>query len=353
MNNPDPILWQILLQLFLIAVNAVFACAEIAIISISDAKLEYLSSNGNKKAQRLLAFTDQPAKFLATIQVGITLAGFLGSAFAADNFSDRLVTWLISMGVNIPTNTLDTLSVILITIILSYLTLILGELVPKRIAMKKAEAIGLSMSGFVYIIAKIFAPVVWLLTVSTNGILRLFGINPNAEDEGITEAEIRLMVDAGSESGAIDPEEREFIHNVFEFDNKIVTEVMTSKENITMLWLEESDTTWKKTIHNSRYKMYPICTKSTDNIVGVLSTKDYFRLTNKTRENIMKKAVKPALFIPENIRADILFTNMKKNHFHFAIISDKNKIVKGIVSINDLLEELVGDLEEEIKEFTN
>ena len=187
MKDPDPILWQLLLQLFLIALNAIFACAEIAVISINDNKLEQLSASGNRKAKRLLSLTNQPSKFLATIQVGITMAGFLGSAFAADNFSDKLVTWFVDIGVKIPLATLDTISVIIITIILSYFTLILGELVPKRIAMKKAESIGLAMSGFIYVVSKIFAPIVGFLTVSTNGLLRLIGIDPNSDEDEVTE----------------------------------------------------------------------------------------------------------------------------------------------------------------------
>ncbi|MEG2010237.1 MAG: CNNM domain-containing protein, partial [Oscillospiraceae bacterium] len=179
----DPIIWQILLQVLLIALNAVFACAEIAVISMNDNKLAQMAAQGDKRAVRLARLTSQPARFLATIQVAITLSGFMGSAFAADNFSDKLVQWLLSLGVTVPVATLDTVSVIVITLILSYFTLVFGELVPKRIAMKKAEALALGMSGLITAISKLFAPLVWLLTASTNGILRLFGIDPNAEDE--------------------------------------------------------------------------------------------------------------------------------------------------------------------------
>ena len=166
---------QIILQLALILLNAVFACAEIAVISMNDNKLAKLTSQGDKRAKRLTKLTSQPARFLATIQVGITLAGFLASAFAADNFSGRLADRLIKLGVNVSPEALRTISVIIITVILSYFTLVLGELVPKRVAMRKAEKLALAMSGFIYFISKAFAPVVWLLTVSTNGLLRLFG----------------------------------------------------------------------------------------------------------------------------------------------------------------------------------
>ena len=200
MPEDGSLLWQILLQLFLISLNAIFACAEIAVISMNDNKLAKLKASGDKRAIRLVSLTEQPARFLATIQVGITLAGFLGSAFAADNFSGKLTRWLVGLGMKIPEKTIDTISVIVITIILSYFTLILGELVPKRVAMRKADKLALGMSGLIYGISRLFAPVVWFLTVSTNGLLRLLGIDPHADDEVVTEEEIRMMVDAGSEN---------------------------------------------------------------------------------------------------------------------------------------------------------
>ena len=349
-SDPDPLLWQLILQLFLIVLNAVFACAEIAVISINDAKLEKLSETGDKRAKRLMSLTSQPAKFLATIQVGITFAGFLGSAFAADNFAARLLNWFAAIGVTLPVSVLNTISVIVITLILSYITLVLGELVPKRIAMKKAEAIGLGMSGVIYVLSKMFKPLVWLLTVSTNGVLRLLKIDPNAEDEQVTEEEIRIMVDAGSDKGTIDTDEREFIHNLFDFDDITAEKIMTHRTDVTMLWLEENDEEWEKAIYESRYSIYPVCEESKDNIVGILSTKDYFRLKNRSRENILQNAVKPAQFVPETVRADVLLRNMKKNHNHFAIIVDEYGGMSGIVTINDLLEQLVGDLDDDVGE---
>ncbi|MDR0324621.1 MAG: hemolysin family protein [Oscillospiraceae bacterium] len=346
-TDPDPLLWQLLLQLILIALNAVFACAEIAVISINDAKLERLSETGNKKARRLLSLTSQPSKFLATIQVGITLAGFLGSAFAAGNFSEKLVRWLAGIGVTLPASALQAISVVIITLILSYITLVLGELVPKRIAMQKAEAIGLAMSGLVYAVSKAFTPIVWLLTVSTNGVLRLFGIDPNAEDEHVTEEEIRIMVDAGSENGTIDIEEKEFIHNLFDFDDLTAEKIMTHRTEVSMLWIDEDNEEWEKTIHDSRYSIYPICEDNSDNIVGVLNTRDYFRLKDKSRESILQHAVKPPQFVPESVRADMLLRNMKKNRNHFAIVMDEYGGMSGIITINDLLEQLVGDLEDD------
>lgn len=343
----DPIIWQILLQIILIALNAVFACAEIAIISMNDNKLAQMAAQGDKRAVRLARLTSQPAKFLATIQVAITLSGFLGSAFAADNFSDRLVDLLVNLGVGIPIKTLDTLAVVVITLILSYFTLVFGELVPKRIAMKKAEALALAMSALISTIAKFFAPIVWVLTASTNGMLRLFGIDPNEEDDDVSEEEIRLMVDIGNQKGVIDLDEKQMIQNVFEFDDLAVVDFATHRTDISLLWMDETIEEWETTIHESRHSLYPVCDETIDNIVGILNVKDYFRITDKTRDTIMKEAVKPAYFIPESIRADVLFKQMKKSRNHFAVVLDEYGGMMGIVTMNDLLEQLVGDLDDD------
>lgn len=341
------ILPQIILQIILILCNAFFACAEIAVISIPDAKLEKLSAEGDKRAKRLSKLTSQPARFLATIQVAITLSGFLGSAFAADNFSALIVDAVVKAGIKIPLATLETISVILITLILSFLTLVFGELVPKRLAMKNSERLGLSMSSFISFIAKIFAPLVSLLTASTNGVLRLLGIDPNAKDEEVTEEEIRMMVDVGSENGSIDNEEKELIQNVFEFDDLTANEIATHRRSITILWNHESASDWEKTICESRHTYFPICNESIDNVTGVLNAKEYFRLKDKSKENILKNAVKAPYFIPESAKANVLFENMKKTRNYFAIVIDEYGGLSGIVTITDLLECIVGDIFDE------
>ena len=338
------ILLMILLQLVLIALNAVFACAEIAVIQFNDAKLAKMSAEGDKRAVRLEQLTSQPARFLATIQVAITLSGFLGSAFAAENFSDPIVQALLNAGLPIPESTLNSIVVILITIILSYFTLVFGELVPKRVAMRKAEKLALGMSGMISGISRVFAPLVSLLTASTNLVLRLMGIDPNEEDEEVSEEEIRMMVDVGSEKGAIDDDEKEFIENVFEFDDITAGEVVTHRTDITVLFTEESDEEWKQTIYESRYTLYPVCEDSADNIIGILHAKEYLRLEDKRRENVMEKAVKPAYYVPENVKADILFRNMKTSHNRLAVVLDEYGGMCGIVTMNDLVELLVGDL---------
>ena len=338
---------MLLLQVILIALNAVFACAEIAVISMNDNKMAKMAAVGDKRALRLVHLTNQPARFLATIQVAITLSGFLGSAFAADNFSDRLVKWLVGIGVGLPAKTLDTLSVIVITIILSYFALVFGELVPKRVAMRKAEPLALAMSAFISFIAKIFAPIVWLLTASTNGILRLLGIDPNANDDEVSEEEIRMMVDVSSEKGGIDRDEKEFIQNVFEFDDLTAGDIATHRTEITLLWLDESMEEWDKTIHESRHSLYPVCNETVDNIVGVLKAKDYFRLHDKSREAVIEEAVKPAYFVPESVKADVLFRNMKRTRNRMAVVLDEYGGISGIVTMNDLVGQLVGDFDDE------
>lgn len=345
-------IWLMLLfQVILIALNAVFACAEIAVISISDAKLEKLAEDGDKRAKKLLKLTSQPAKFLSTIQVAITLAGFLGSAFAAENFSEMIVNWLIvDLGVKVPAATLDTAAVIVITLILSYFTLVFGELVPKRVAMRNSEKLGLSFAKLVSVLAKIFAPIVWLLTVSTNGILRLLGIDPNEEDNDVSEEDIRVMVDSGAKSGSIDDEERDFIQNIFEFDDLTAGDIATHRTDVTMLWLDEPEDVWEDTIHERCHMFYPVCNESADDVVGVLYLKDYFRLSAHDRQNVMEKAVKKPYFVPESVKADVLFRNMKAEGKTFAVVLDEYGGMRGIVTMNDLIARLVGDINEETKD---
>ena len=340
----DSIGLMILLQVVLIALNAFFACAEIAVISMNDAKLAHMAADGDKRAIRLARLTSEPARFLATIQVAITLSGFLGSAFAAENFSGVLVDWVVSLGVtSISVELLDSIAVILITIILSFFTLVFGELVPKQVAMRKAESLALGMSGTISAIAALFKPLVSLLTASTNGCLRLLGIDPNAKDDEVSEEEIRMMVDVGSEKGTIDDAEREFIQNVFEFDDISAGELVTHRTEVIMLDADADMENWKEIIHNSRHASYPIFEENADNIVGVLKAKEYFRLEDKSRESVMKYAVRDPYFVPATIKADRLFRNMKKGRRTMAVVLDEYGGMMGVITIKDLIEQLVGD----------
>ena len=238
----------VVLQVVLIALNAVFASAEIAVISLNGTRLEKMSEEGDRRARRLASLTENPAKFLATIQVAITLAGFLGSAYAADHFAQPLVKVLVDAGMKVSESVLDSICVFLITLVISYFSIVFGELIPKRMAMQKKEAVSLGLSGVLTVMSRIFAPLVWLLTVSTNGILRAMGLDPDQEEE-VTEEEIRMMVAAGSEKGTIDEDENEIIQNVFEFDDTSVEEICTHRVDLEILEMDETPEEWNKKIY--------------------------------------------------------------------------------------------------------
>ena len=295
----DPILWPILLQIVLIALNAIFACAEIAIISINDNKLAQLVSQGDKRAVRLARLTSRPAQFLATIQIAITLSGFLGSAFAADNFSDPLVAMLVDAGVPIPAKTLNTIAVVVITLVLSYITLVFGELVPKRLAMKKADTLALGLSGLISTLSTICAPVVAVLTASTNGILRLLGVDPSADEDEVSEEEIKMMVDRGNEKGVFDSATKEFIQNVFEFDDLTVGEFATHRTELDLLWTAQTTEEWRQIIFETRHTRYPVCDGSVDRVVGILDSRDFFRMQDRPLEDFGQRG-KARLLCPGN-----------------------------------------------------
>lgn len=342
----------IILQIVLIFLNAVFASAEIAVISTNEAKLEKLSEEGDKKAKRLLSLTKNPSKFLSTIQVAITLAGLLGSAYAADNFAEPLVKWLVGLGVGISESTLNSICVFVITLILSYFSIVFGELVPKRLAMKNAEKMALGMSGTLKFVSCVFAPFVWILTKSTNGLLRLFHIDPNEQGDAVTEEEIRMMLDTGSERGTIDSMENEMIQNVFEFDDISISEICTHRRDVTILYKEDPLSEWKKTIAETRHSFYPICGEDTDDVIGVLNIKKFFRTDNSTPEAVIRAAAEKPYFVPENMKADVLFQNMKETRNYFAIVIDEYGGMSGVVTMHDLLELLVGDLVDKDEEYS-
>lgn len=336
----------IVLQVVLILLNATFASAEIAVISMNETKLRVMAEEGNKKARHLYILTEQPARFLATIQVAITLAGLLGSAFAAESFSGPLAKWLVGLGTGIPENVIKSVALVLITLVLAYFNLVFGELVPKRIAMKKSEQLALFLSGLLYGVSKVFAPLVFLLTKSTNGILRLMGINPEEEEEQITEEEIRMLLVEGKDQGNIDEEESEMIRNVFEFDDISIEQICTHRVDMETLYLDEDVNEWEEKIHTTRHTRYPVCKENQEDIVGILDTKDYFRLDNKSRENVIGQAMEKPFFVPETMKANTLFQKMKEKRIYFAVLVDEYGGVSGIITLHDLIESLVGDLYE-------
>ena len=345
----DPIWPQLLLQVVLILVNAFFAATEIAVISLNENVLRHQAEDGDKKAAKLLKIVETPTRFLSTIQIGITLAGFLGSAFAADNFAGRIRDWAVASyqldaGAAAAVNTL---SVILITIILSFFTLVFGELVPKRIAMQKTDKVARMACGVVSVLAAFMRPIIWLLTVSTNGMLRLLHIDSNAEDDEVSEEEIRMMVDIGEEKGAIESGEKEMIENIFEFNNMTAEDVMIHRTDVVMLWAEDPDEEIVRTIEETGLTRFPVYEEDADDVVGVLNTRTYLLNARLERPRPLRELLTPAYFVPESVRTDVLFRDMQAKKIHMAVVVDEYGGTSGIITMEDLLEEIVGNIYDE------
>ncbi len=340
---------EIFVLVILVIMNAFFAASEIALISLNDNKIRLQAEDGDKKAKILQNLLSEPSKILATIQIGITLAGFLASAFASETFAEPLVRFLVSLGVPVPEAWLKTASMLVITMILSYFTLVLGELVPKRLAMKKAEPIARFVAGPLQILSVLTAPFVKMLTISTNFFVRLFGVDPNAEEDQVTEEEIRMMVDVGEEKGAIHVSEKEMINNIFEFNNKTVSDIMTHRTDIAALPIDASLREVIDFINNEKYSRIPVYEDNIDNIVGVMHSKYAFKfVTNDDMSNFsLKELIRQPYFVPESKRTDELFKELQQNKTHMAIIIDEYGGTAGIVTLEDLIEEIVGNIFDE------
>lgn len=335
---------QIILQILLIALIAVFTMAETAAININDTRLEKLAASGNKKAAKLKKLIDSPTHFMSTTKVVITLSGYLGAAFTADCFSERLADVLKKLETGLSYAFLKGISIVVITLVLTYFTLVFGKFVPKRLAMKDCEKTAMKFSGFLKFVTIIFIPLIWLLRISTNGILRILGIDPNGDEETVTEEEIIMMSDAGAEKGTIDEDENRIIKNVFAFDDLTAEQVCTHRTDVSVLWSNDDVSVWEDTIHRTRHSVFPICGESVDKVIGILDAKDYFRTDSKDRDSIMKNAVREPFFVHENMKADRLFEQMKQSGSdHFAIVVDEYGGMSGILTITDLVEQLVGD----------
>ncbi len=348
----DPLLGQIILQLILILVNAFFACSEIAVVSLNEKKMEKLAEEGDKKAAKIVGMLKSPEKFLSTIQVSITLAGFLGSAFAAENFASPITAWLYhTVGFTaLGYETLNVLSVVVVTVILSYVTLVLGELVPKRIAMKKPDKVAKGVIGIISFAAKIARPVVWLLSVSTNGVLRLLGIDPKAETEEVTEEEIRLMVDAGEEDGNIEANEKEMIENIFEFNNTTAADVMVHRTEMSAINVEESFEEILKIIDETGFSRFPVYEEDIDNVIGILATRKFLMNLCSGQKQSLRELIYEPYFVPESVRADVLFRDMQAKKAHIAVVLDEYGGTSGLITLEDLLEQIVGNIYDETDE---
>lgn len=348
----DSILPQLLLQLVLIAVNALFAATEIAVISLNETKVRRMAEGGDRKAAKMLRMVTEPTGFLSTIQICITLAGFLGSAFAADNFSDKLVNWLINdcevSGVS--PSALDTISVIIITLVLSYFTLVLGELVPKRIAMKRSESIARAVSGLMIAMTAALRPIIWLLTVSTNGVLRLCGIDPEDNAEEVSEEEIIMMLDEGEEAGSIESGEKELIKNVFSLNDTTAEDVMVHRSQVAFLKRDDAQTTLLNEIAESGYSRFPVYGENIDDIVGILYAKTYLTAQSRGERCEMKDFLMPPRFVHASTHINRILLDMQREHAHMAVVVDDYGGVIGIITLEDILEELVGEIWDESDE---
>lgn len=347
--QPDPIWPQLLLQAVLILVNAFFAATEMAVVSLNDNLLRRQAEEGDKKARKLLKVVESPTRFLSTIQIGITLAGFLGSAFAAENFAGRITTWAVARYAldAAAAGTVRALSVVLITIVLAFFTLVFGELVPKRVAMQKGEKIANLACGVISVLSAVMRPIVWLLTATTNGILRLLHIDPNAESEEVSEEEIRMMVDIGEEKGAIESGEKEMIENIFEFNNMTAEDVMIHRTDVVMLWADDSDDEIVHTIEETGLSRYPVYEEDADDIIGILNSRDYFLSARRENPRPMRELLRSAYFVPESVRTDVLFRDMQAKKIHLAVVVDEYGGTSGIITMEDLLEEIVGNIYDE------
>lgn len=346
---------ELFVLVLLIIVNAFFAASEIALISLNDVKVKAEAEEGDRKAVMLYALLREPSRFLATIQIGITLAGFMASAFAADSFSESLAAFAADAGIPLPFATLDAISVIIITLCLSYFTLVFGELVPKRLAMKKAELISSIAIRPLTILSKITAPFVKLLTASTNLTVRLFGVDPNAEEDNVTEEEIRMMVDLGKERGAIQETEKIMIDNIFEFNNKVASDIMVHRTSIVAIPVDISLQQLVTIMNEEQFTRYPVYDGGYDKIVGILHVKSMMPYLNYCDEE--KFDIRSLLYEPYHVpafrRTDELFREMQQNNIHMAVVFDEYGGTAGIVTIEDLLEEIVGNIFDEYDEVTN
>ena len=344
-------LGQIAVLVILILINAFFAASEIAYISLNDNKIEKQAKEGNKKAKQIEKMLKTPSKFLATIQIGITLAGFLSSAFASDTFADILAPALNNIMPFFSVEIWQGISIVVITIILSFFTLIFGELVPKRIGMKNSERVAFFSIGIIRAISILAAPFVKFLTFTTNAISKMFGIGEN-EEQTVTEEEIKMMIDQGKEKGTIEEGEKELLNNVFEFNDITVSEIMTHRTDIFAVDKNISQEELLEEISKEEYKYsrIPVYDETIDEIEGILYVKDILKNINKKTFKI-KNIMKEPYFVPKNKMIDELFKEMQKNKTQIAIVLDEYGGTSGLITMEDILEELVGDIYDEYDEI--
>lgn len=338
---------EILILLFLILLNAFFAMAEIAIVTLNDKKIKKMGAEGHPGAMKVLQLVGNSSDFLATIQVGVTLSGFLTSASASQSFSAPLSSVLEFTGLH--KNVRDIIATVTVTVILSFFSLVLGELVPKKIAIQNAEVVSFRVAGILLFISRVFSPFIKLLSASTNLIIRAMGIDPNKNEQAVTEEEILMMVDAGEERGTIEESAKDMIANVFDFDNTAVEEVMTHRTDIIAIEDTESIDEIVKMSIEKGFSRIPVFHEDIDDVVGVLYVKDLLKyISSEIPEKInLKDVMRPVLFVPDSKRCNQLFAEFTSRHIQIAIVVDEYGGTEGLVTMEDLLEAIVGNIQDE------
>lgn len=339
---------QLLVQLILILLNALFAATELAMVSINEKKVRAQAEDGDKKAKKLLRVIEDPNKFLSAIQVGITLAGFLGSAFAADTFAEMLTGFWVSHSTFAAAHAgaINTVSVVLITLVLSYFTLVLGELVPKRIAMKHKDKLARAMCGVISGLTTVLKPVIWFLAVSTNGVLRLFGINPHEKEEAVSEEDIVIMLDAGADEGTLKQDDIEYIKNVFKLEHLCAADVMTQRKSLVAVPRDIEEDALLTLIEEEGYSRIPVYEEDVDHIIGILHAKQY--LLNRGKPDFkLEDVLMPPEYVPETARLDTLLKDMQDKRMHLCVVVNEYGMTIGVVSMEDIIEELLGEIFDE------
>ncbi|MCL2105915.1 MAG: hemolysin family protein [Oscillospiraceae bacterium] len=349
--GPDPanLITKLLWLLALIMLNAFFAMSEIAVISLNGTKIERMAAEGSKRARRLLRLTENTGRFLSMIQLGVTLAGFLASSSAAQSFVDILERGMASILPQGLHRFLAGAATLIITLLISYVTLVLGELVPKRLAMRYPERISLGIAGGLTLFAQLLRPLVWIVSVSANGVLRLIGIDPHAQDDVVTEEDIRMLVDAGGEKGVIEDSQKEMINNIFEFDDIDVGDIMRHRTEIVGVEAEEPLARVVEISVEEGYSRIPVYDEDLDSIIGIIYIKDLlpFIGTALPEGETLRGIMRPAHFVPETKRCGELFAEMTARHIQIAVVVDEYGGTAGIVTLEDVLESIVGSIQDE------
>lgn len=344
------IIVKLVILLVLILVNAFFAMSELAIISLNDNKIDKMAEDGNKKAKKIVKLTESSSKFLSTIQIGVTLAGFLTSASASTTFASMITDALRGTSVYnaLGEGLMNGIAVVIVTIIMSYFSLVLGELVPKKIAMQVPEKISFKIVDILLFFSKLFAPLVKILSVSTNAVVRLLGFNPHADEETVTEEEIRMMVDVGGEKGVIEDVQKEMINNIFEFDDLDAGDIMTHRTDMVAVEVGDDLSEVVDTAVSEGYSRIPVYEDDQDNIIGIVYVKDLLAYVGKKLPaKSLRDIMRTPMYVPESKICGDLFKEMTEKRTQMAVVVDEYGGTAGIVTLEDIVEAIVGNIQDE------